>query len=288
VTRRDASGVAGVLLAAASWGSWSLLLRPTGLPGTVTAPILLFGVFLVSLPLTLRDPIAPAWDRTSIALLLAYAVTNATNVVTFFSAMSTTSVAVAVLTHSIAPVLVAVAAPFVDRTRSPRAIPAALLALTGLVLVLAPWRPEARTGNVALGAVLGLVSALAYATTVFLLGRLVPRIGAVRAMGYHSGIAAILVLPFAGHAITDVELRDVLPMTIAIAFPGVFAGLAFVHGLRVLGAARTAVLALLEPVVACTIGWAVFGERLGGLAVVGGAMVIVSAALVSSERATAK
>ena len=284
MTRRDLSGVAGVLVAAASWGSWSLFLRPTGLPGTVTAPILLFGVFLCSLPLTSRDPIRPTWDLRAVALLLAYAVTNATNVVTFFSAMSTTSVAVAVLTHSVAPVLVAIAAPIVDGTRSPRAIPAALLALAGLVLVLEPWRPEARTGDVALGAVLGLVSALAYATCVFMLGRLVPRVGAVRAMGYHSGIAALLVLPLAGTAVLDVELRDVVPLGLAVALPGLVAGFAFIHGLRALGAARTAVLALFEPVVACTIGWAVFGEPLGALAIVGGAMVVIAGALVSGER----
>jgi drug/metabolite transporter (DMT)-like permease len=284
VTRRDLSGVAGVLLAAASWGSWSLFLRPTGLPGTVTAPLLLFGVFLVSLPLTARDPIRPTWDRRTLLLLLAYAATNATNVAAFFSAMSTTSVAVAVLTHSVAPVLVAVAAPFVDRTRSPRAVPSAILALAGLVLVLAPWRPEARTGNVLLGAALGLASAFAYAACVFMLGRLVPKVGAVRAMGYHSGIAALLVLPFAGRALADVEPSDLVPLALAVLVPGMFAGLAFVHGLRILGSARTAVLALLEPVVACTIGWAVFGEPLGGLAIVGGAMVVVSGALVAGER----
>lgn len=279
-----ASGVLAVLLAAASWGSWSLFLRPTGLPGTVTAPLLLFGVFLASLPLIPRDPVKPTWNRAAVLALLAYAACNATNVVTFFSAMSTTSVAVAVLTHSVAPVLVAMAAPFVDGTRAPRAIPAALLALAGLTLVLAPWRAEARTGDVMLGALLGLTSAFAYATCVFMLRRLVTRIGAVRAMGYHSAIAAVLVLPFAGAGLADVELRDLVPLGAAVILPGIIAGLAFVHGLKVLGAARTAVLALFEPVVACTIGWAVFGESLGSLAIVGGLMVVVSGALVAGDR----
>ena len=285
MSRRELSGVIGVLVAAAAWGSWSLFLRPTGLPGTVTAPLLLFGVFLVSLPLTLRDPVKPKWDRAAVVALLAYAACNATNVVTFFSAMSTTSVAVAVLTHSVAPVLVAIAAPFVDGTRARWTIPAALLALAGLTLVLAPWRAEARTGDVALGAALGLVSAFAYATCVFMLDRLVVRIGAVRAMGYHSGIAALLVLPFAGADMAALELRHLAPLAGAVVLPGIIAGLAFVHGLRILGAARTAVLALFEPIVACTIGWAVFGEPLGPLAIVGGAMVLVAGAMVAGERA---
>jgi DME family drug/metabolite transporter len=278
------SGILGVLLAAASWGSWSLFLRPTGLPGVVTAPLLLFGVFFASLPLISRDPVKPVWNRTSFFWLGAYAACNAVNVMAYFSAMSITSVAVAVLTHSVAPVLVAVAAPFVERTRAPRAIPAAFLALAGLTLVLAPWRAEARTGDVALGAALGLVSAFAYATCVFMLGQLVTRIGAVRAMGYHSAIAGALVLPLAGAGLGDVELRDLVPLGAAVILPGIVAGLAFVHGLKILGAARTAVLALFEPMVACAIGWAVFGESLGALALLGGAMVIASGALVAGDR----
>lgn len=273
-----------MLVAAASWGSWSLFLRPTGLPGTVTAPILLFGVFLASLPLLGRDPVAPRWDRASVLWLLVYAACNATNVTTFFSAMSTTSVAVAVLTHSMAPVLVAVAAPFVDGTRAPRTIPAALVAVAGLALVLEPWRPEARTGDVLVGALLGLTSAVAYATCVFLLARVVERIGAVRAMGYHSAIAALLVLPLAWRGLADVEAHDLVWLGAAVVLPGVIAGLAFVHGLRILGAARTAVLALFEPVVACTLGWAVFGERLGPLAIVGATMVAGAGAMVAGER----
>jgi DME family drug/metabolite transporter len=279
-----ATGVIGVLVAAASWGAWSLFLRPTGLPGVVTAPLLLFGVCLASLPLVARDPVRPVWDRVTVLWLFAYAACNATNVMTFFSAMSTTSLAVAVLTHSLAPVLVAVAAPFVDGTRAPRAVPAALLAVAGLVLVLAPWRAEARTGDVALGTALGLTSAIAYATCVFLLGKLMPRIGAARAMGYHSGIAALLLIPFAGARIFEVEASDLVPLASAVVLPGVIAGLAFMHGLKVLGPARTAVLALFEPVVACTIGWAVFGEPLGALAVLGGGMVVGAGAMVAGDR----
>lgn len=279
-----ASGVLGVLIAAASWGSWSLFLRPTGLPGSVTAPILLFGVFLASLPLLRREAITPRWDRTTFLLLFVYAAANATNVVTFFSAMSTTSVAVAVLTHSVAPVLVAALAPFVDGTRAPRALPASLLALAGLALVLEPWRPSAWTGDVALGAGLGLTSAIAYASCVFLLVHLAARIGGVRAMAYHSLIAAVLIAPLGLAGFADVEPIDLAYLGAAIVLPGVIAGLAFVHGLRVLGPARAAVLALFEPVMACTIGWLVFGEPLGLLALVGGGMVVTAGALVAGDR----
>ncbi|MFO0682896.1 MAG: DMT family transporter [Sandaracinus sp.] len=285
--RGRASGVLGVLIAACAWGSWSVFLRPTGLPGSVTAPLLFAGVGVLSIPWALRDPVQARWDRASVLLLLAYTASNATNVVTFFSAMSTTSVAVAVLTHSVAPVLVAVLAPRVDGTKAPRAVPAALVALAGLALVLEPWRPEAWQGEVALGAMLGLTSAFAYAACVFMLGRLVVRLGAARTLSLHSGLAALLVVPFAGRPLLDVESADLVPLAGAVVFPGVLAGLAFSHGLRVLGSARTAVLALLEPVVACAIGWALWGEPLGPLAILGGAMVVAAGAMVAGDRTPA-
>ncbi len=283
--RGRASGVLGVLVAACAWGSWSVFLRPTGLPGAVTAPLLFAGVGVLSIPWALRDPVSPRWDRTSGLLLAVYTASNATNVVTFFSAMSTTSVAVAVLTHSVAPVLVAVLAPHVDGTRAPRAIPAALTALGGLALVLEPWRPEAWRGDVALGASLGLASAVAYAACVFMLGRLVVRIGAARTLSLHSLLAAAIVVPFAGRGLADVEASDLVPLAGAVLLPGVVAGLAFSHGLRMLGSARTAVIALIEPVVACAIGWALWGEPLGPLAIVGGLMVVGAGAMVAGERA---
>jgi DME family drug/metabolite transporter len=281
----DRRGVVAVLAAAASWGSWSLFLRPTELPGTVTSPLLLFGVFVLSMPLLRLERRQPTWTRGTLAMLVLYAVLNATNVAAFFSAMSTTSVAVAVLTHSVAPVLVAVLAPFIEGTKSPRAIPAAVLALAGLTLVLEPWRPEARSGDVVLGAGLGLLSAMAYASAVFVLSRLVIRIGGVRAMGYHSLLACLFLLPFAGvSGLAQVDLLDVAILSAAAVLPGMLAGLAFVHGLTAIGAARTAVLSLFEPVVACCIGWLVFGERLGVLAIVGGVMVLGAGALVSGDR----
>jgi drug/metabolite transporter (DMT)-like permease len=283
---KDRTGVLAALAAAGSWGSWSLLLRPTGLPGTVTSPLLLFGVFALSIPLLRRDKTIPTWDRTTVVLLVVYSILNATNVTAFFSAMSTTSVAVAVLTHSVAPVLVSSLAPFVDGTKNPRALPAALLALSGLTLVLEPWRPEARTGDVLVGASLGLLSAVAYASAVFTLSRLAARIGGVRAMGYHSLLASLMLLPLAGAAgLARIDALDVALLTVASIGPGILAGLAFVHALQTIGSARTAVLSLIEPVIACCIGWLVWGERLGVLSVVGGALVLGAGVLVSGSRA---
>src|SRR4051812_34376530 len=102
-----------VTIAAASWGTWSLFLRPTGLPVTVTTPIIFLVMGLVSLPLALRGP-RTIWDRRTVGLILLNTLFDALNLITFFGAMWCTTVATAVLTHYISPILIALAAPRID------------------------------------------------------------------------------------------------------------------------------------------------------------------------------
>jgi len=276
-----------VVLAATLWGCWSLFLRPTGLDGAVTAPLLLLGVALASAPLALRELRARpvVWTKGLAAALVAYAVFDALNVGTFFRAMMVTTVPVAVLTHSVAPVLVALLAPAVEGTRSARAIPASLLALAGLVLVLEPWRGASLDGTLVLGAGLGLASAFGYAGGVFAARRLGAAVGPATALSSHALLSALLLAPLAAAEIGQVEASDLGWMAIAIALPGVLAGFLFVRALTVIGSARAAVLALLEPLVACVVGAVAFGERLGALGLAGGGLVLVAAAWVATDRA---
>src|SRR6185369_7241560 len=99
--------------------------------------------------------------------------------------------------HYLAPVFVAVAAPFVDKRRVRGALPAALLALGGLVLVLAPWEPGHLGGDLLAGAALGATSAVAYAVNVFVVARLAPAVGSGRAIAWHAVLALPLLLPLA-------------------------------------------------------------------------------------------
>lgn len=274
-------GALAVVFAAASWGCWSLLLRPTGLPGSVTAPIMLGGIALLSVPLWREDP-RPRWTGRAVLILVAYALSDALNAGTFFSAMQVGTVAVAVLTHSLGPVLVALAAPVVTGVRTRGAVPAAVVALVGIALVIEPWRPDALSGSPGLGAALGLASAVGYAGGVLTAGKLAPVIGPARTLGMHAALSALVLLPFALPHVAEVEARDLVPLLLAILVPGLLAGMAFVRALGAIGTARAAVIALLEPLVACVVGWLVFGEHLGVTAAIGGALVLGAAAYVAT------
>lgn len=260
-----------VTLAAASWGTWSLFLRPTGLPPSVTSPILFAVMGLVALPFALRGP-AVAWDRRKLLLIVGNTAFDVLNILTFFAAIDVTTVAIAVLSHYVAPILIALAAPRIDKIPSRGIAPAALVALAGLVIILEPWSTPA--DGAALGAGLGVVSACCYAGNMFVVRRLAIEVGASKAMSYHSLLGAVILAP----------LLVVYPGTIAVADAGLLvagaatigagSGVMFAIGVARIGSARAAVLTFAEPLVAVAVGVLVWAEPLRPLAIVGGALVL--------------
>jgi len=260
-----------VTLAAASWGTWSLFLRPTGLPSFVTGSLIFAIMAVVTFPLTLRQPRAQ-WDRRTVALLLANTCTDALNVITFFGAMAYTTVAIAVLTHYLAPILIALASPRIEGTYARGARPAAAVALGGLVIMLEPWRGA--SGDVVIGVLLGLTSAVAYAANVFVVRRLAERIGPARVMSYHSALAAVVMLPLAVSGLATVSWADVGLLAAGATTIGALSGIVFIAGLQRIGAARSAVLTFAEPLVAVAVGAFVWGEPMRPLAALGGALVL--------------
>jgi drug/metabolite transporter (DMT)-like permease len=267
------NGVLMVAGAAASWGTWSLFLRPSGVPPSVQSPILFLVMALVALPLSWREP-KPTWDRTAVLLLVGNALTDAFNVITFFGALAYTTVSIAVLTHYFAPIWIALAAPRIEGALIPGARGAAAVALAGLVIVLEPWRAPAE--GAVIGAALGMASALAYAGNVFIVRRLATRVGNARQVSYHSAIAAVLLLPFAAGNADHLTANGVALVACGSATIGALSGIVYVAGLRRIGSARAGVLAYAEPLVAVVVGAIAWGEPLRPLAAVGGALVLAA------------
>lgn len=269
--RSQLTGSVLIALAAASWGTWSLFLRPTHLPATVSTPIMLLVVGAVTLPAALRAP-RVTWDRATVGLVVAYAAFDALNIIAFFSALEVTTIAIAVLTHYFSPIFIALAAPRIDGVVTPRARPAAAVALAGLVVILEPWHAPA--GGAVLGAALGVASAVCAAGSVFTVRRIAARIGAARALCYHALLAAAAMAPLAARHAGELTGARVGLVAAGAATLGAASGVAFTVGLMQIGSARAAVLTYLEPLVAVAVGAAVWNEPLSPLAVVGGLLVI--------------
>jgi len=267
------AGFAMVALAAAGWGTWSLFLFPTGLPAVVTTPILFLVMGIAGIPLMLREPRA-AWDRQTLWLLAGYTGFDLLNVLAFFSAMNYTTVAIAVLTHYAAPILIALAAPRIDGTTARGTRPAAVVALAGLVIVLEPWHSPSHGALV--GAALGLASAVCYAGNVFTGRRIAAKVGSARALVTHSLLAAAITLPFATPYLPRVTATDLAYLVSGSVLIGTGSGVLFLVGLGRIGSARAAVLTFMEPLVAVCVGALAWAQPLAPIAALGGVLVLAA------------
>ncbi|MBI2392975.1 MAG: DMT family transporter [Deltaproteobacteria bacterium] len=270
-----------VAIAATAWGTWSLFLRPASIDPRWASAIMLAVVALASAPTLLRNGArgpseGPPRRPSEWWAIVGLGVFDAANAALFFSAMAVTSVAVAVLSHYLAPVFVAAVAPSVLGTpRARRALPLTALALLGLALVLEPWKVGSSIGKPVLGAMLGAGSAVFYATNVLITKRVGPRFTAEEQLVYHAVLSAVLL------AIVAVVVRAPLPtlrgaalVATASVCIGAVAGLLFLQGLKRIRAEHAGMLTFLEPLTAVVVAWLAWGERPGFSAAIGGTLVL--------------
>lgn len=276
-----------IAAAAAAWGTWSLFFRPAEARGGVDAPLevfVVFGVILITTaPLAIREHPGVRRPLGAWALLGLQGVFDAANALLFFWAMQRTTLAVAVLTHYLAPVLVALGAPMMVGERVGRRTALALaVALAGLAVLLEPW--SASDDVLGVGALLGAGSAVFFACSLLAAKRLGRHFVPSEILAWHMPTALVTILPFVSLEALSAPPGALALLALAGVGPGAVAGVLFIRGLARTPASRAAILLLLEPVVAVGLGVAVFHERLRPAALVGGAMVLAAAAAVITER----
>jgi drug/metabolite transporter (DMT)-like permease len=142
---RPTRATAYAMLAGASvlWGCWTLFFRTAERMQSISPAAESFTVFAVTLvvlgPWAWRDGRGRKRSAGLWALMALLGLADAGNVLCYFGALQKTSVAIAVITHYLTPVLIAIAEPVVLRTRPERSPwPSALLAIAGIVLVCEP------------------------------------------------------------------------------------------------------------------------------------------------------
>lgn len=285
---------AAVAIAAASWGTWPLVLRRAEamapMPAAVTSTIVMVVMTIAGGAAMLVARGAPRTRSPRAWAGMAWlGVGDALNILLFFGAYRTTSVAVAVLTHYLTPLFVALAAPFVVRERAtPRTLAAVVVAFAGLVLLLGPWNTERRAGDL-VGAALGAGSAVFYAANVLVNKRLAGAFTSAEVMCFHGVVATPLLAAFVPReAWSALDPGATAVVVLGALGPGALAGLLFVWGLQTLPAARVSTLTLLEPLVAVGVGAIAFGEHLGRGALAGAALILLGAAAVVSQRQLAR
>jgi drug/metabolite transporter (DMT)-like permease len=282
---------AAVALAACAWGTWGLVIRRAdamapGTPVALQSTLVMAVITLVTglAMLVDRVPGRATWRvRGWVAWL---GVADAFNILLFFAAYRLT-IAVSVLAHYLAPIFVAIAAPFVLRERmTPRMVLAIATSFAGLAVMLVPSAAGSGSHAVWLSALLAAGSAAFYASNVIVNKFVVREMSASETMFWHGVVATPLLAAFVPPgAWARVDGRAALFLGVASIVPGALAGLAFVWGLRRMPAAQASTLTLLEPLVSIALGALALGERLGLHTAVGGALILTGSLLVMSPPA---
>lgn len=263
-------GVLLVLAAAGLWSSGGLFIKLAPLPPLAIAcgRALVTSVFYL---LVLRPRLGAARWTTA----LAYAAM----VVTFVSATKLTTAANAIFLQYTGPAYVLALAPFLlrERFRSLDALCVAL-SLAGMSLLFVGHVDPGQ----ALGNVLGAASGVAFALTILLLRRDAAGGGgdAVPSATLGNLLAAAATLPFAAHDLPAMlaPRAAVLLIYLGVVQVGI-AYLLFLRGLRTVPAAEASLLSMLEPVINPLWVFLGTGERPGGWALAGGAVVVGAVAL---------
>jgi drug/metabolite transporter (DMT)-like permease len=183
------------------------------------------------------------------------------------------------------PAMVAGAAVILGRDRlDGRRVAALALALGGLALVVAGAGPGALD---AAGCALGLAAAVVYTTYILVSDGVVDRMSP-RVLSALVCTGAAFTLTIASSALGELRPGDVtlagwgwLVSLVAISTVGAI--VLFFAGLRRAGPTTASILATVEPLVTVFLAFLVFGETLGAIQIVGGALVL-SAVIVLNVR----
>jgi drug/metabolite transporter (DMT)-like permease len=255
------------------------------MPAALQSAIFMVVLTACSLPVMFKDRV-PVRAKPRHWLGIAWlGVGDALNVALFFGAYQRTSVAIAVLTHYLTPVFVALAAPLVLKERlSARTFVAVGISFIGLLWLLQPWDKALSTSDL-IGAAFGAGSAVFYASNVLVNKRLGHVFSGSETMFFHGFVAIpLLWMMVPAGALAATSSSSIGVVVVGSLGPGVLGGLTFVWGLRRIAASHASILTLLEPFVAVVAAALFLGQTLRQAQIVGGLLILLGAVLVVTAR----
>jgi len=299
--RRHAIGFVLVVVSAAAFGSGALFAKPVYAAGvdwhTLSAWRFGIGAVLAWAWVLVRARGVGGlggWSRRRVVSTLLLGLLYVGNSGTYFAGLETVPASLAALIVYIYPAIVAVLAlRFGRRLEGRRAWAALGLALAGVTLTVGAI--DARTAPPLSGLALVTASPIIYAVWIVLAARLSGERRAARdeaARGADAAVVTAIMTSATAVAYWTSALvvgRPVLPGEIpAAAWPGLLgvgavstfvAIQAFYAGAQRVGAARAALVSTIEPVYTIGLAALLFGEVLGPVQLLGGALILAGVVL---------
>jgi len=196
--------------------------------------------------------------------------------VTFFLSIQLSTVAIGLLTFSVFPVFVTFMEPLFFKTRvHPKDVLTALITFFGVALVIPSFHFESAMTQ---GALWGVVSGFAFAILSILNKNFVSRYPSPVISFYQSLVSALILLPFIGLMRPTLEPKNLILLAIlGVIFTGVSHTL-FINGMKHVKAQTASIIASLEPVYGIIAALILLGEVPSGRAILGGLIILGTAA----------
>ncbi|MDW8053609.1 MAG: EamA family transporter [Anaerolineae bacterium] len=289
-------GLMQVVVAAALWGTVGIGTKLLYSMAQTNALSVGFFRLVLSVPALALANVAAlrarAWhvQRRDLPLMALIGAMMALYQLCYMSAVRYAGVTVAVLvTLCVAPVIVAMAsALWLREPLTWRLGLAMVAALVGTALLIGLQPGEEADANVALGAVLALGSAAAYAVVTLVSRVLAPRYHPLQplSIGFAVGAGALLVVGgIAGNLVLEYALPAWGVLVWLGLVPTALAYVLFLEGLKHTPATVASIAALAEPLTATLLAAVLFDEQLGPQGVIGALLLLSAIILLSLEQA---
>ncbi len=232
-----------------------------------------------------RKPLAGIRKPGILRRIILMGLVDSASLLLFFVAIRETSVAIGMLLMFLAPLWVAMIAPWVLRSRTePIVYPALALAFLGLCVILWPSLMGSGARLSGLGLAAGLLGGLGFAAFQLLMKDLTGRLPALTLVIAETWIDALVLLPLAlwqtlgkGYSLTPRDLASGLILGLVCT--------ALAYMLYTLGMARikvqhSSILGYLEPVSAPVYALFLLGQGIPATTMAGGALIVAAGILV--------
>lgn len=217
--------------------------------------------------------------------LLILGAFDALQLYTFILALRELDVALAVFLSYMSPIYIAVIAPRLLGQRTERVVVGALvLAVSGIVVMLAPGLVDPSLRVSPAGVALGLASGLLLAAFFLVAKTLSPHVDGSTMLISDGVVVALVMLPLgvvqwagADFAFAWTDLWAVLGLAV---FSTALGGTIFLHGMRYIPVQHTSIVGLLEPASAPLFALVFLAEQPSLWTLLGGVLILLGAALV--------
>jgi drug/metabolite transporter (DMT)-like permease len=214
--------------------------------------------------------------------LILFSVLQVGTMLTFFISLLKGSVSMAVLLLYTAPVYITLISPWLLKEKSTKkGLIALVLSITGILLIVNPGKLDFNLSSI--GILAGIASGIFYAFQVMTSKYVSSTYSGYSQAFWSFLVAAIILLPV-GAVPFEVVSSNLTNLVILAIFPTILAVSLYFNGLKKVKAQSASILGLIEPISAIFFAVLILGEQISTLEITGGALILIGAALVTSDK----